>query len=101
MVLPDSYMQMLSKAVHDVGGMFVLDCIASGCIWVDMANVGADVLISTPTKSWGGSPCAGIVMLNDLARKRLDESQSTSFSVDLKKWVAVMETYEKGGHMYH
>lgn len=101
MMLPDSYMQQISKAVHDVGGMFVLDCIASGCIWVDMKNVGADVLISTPTKSWGGSPCTGIVMLNDLARKRLDESQSTCFSVDLKKWVTVMETYEKGGHMYH
>jgi aspartate aminotransferase-like enzyme len=100
-MLPDSYMQILAKAVHDVGGLFVLDCIASGCMWVSMETVGADVIISAPQKSWSASPCAGIVMLSEKGRQRLDETQSTSFAVDLKKWVTVVEAYENGGHMYH
>jgi len=101
MMLPNSYMKAVAKAVHDVGGIFVLDCIASGCLWVDMRSVGVDVLISAPQKAWSGSACAGIVMLSKEARMLLDQTQSNVFAIDLKKWVTVMETYEKGGHMYH
>jgi len=100
-MLPESYIEEIAAAVHEVGGLFVLDCIASGCIWIDMAATGVDVLISAPQKGWSSTPCAGIVMLSALARKRLVETLGTCFAVDLKKWVAVMEAYEKGGHMYH
>merc|ERR1712113_238097 len=100
-MLPESYIRGIAAAVHEVDGLFVLDCIASGCIWIDMAATGVDVLISAPQKGWSSTPCAGIVMLSALARKRLDETVSTCFAVDLKKWVAVMEAYENGGHMYH
>jgi aspartate aminotransferase-like enzyme len=101
MILPDSYIKEVADAVHAVGGLFVLDCIASGCLWVDMNALGVDVLISAPQKGWSSSPCVGIVMLSKSARDRLDKTKNTVFALDLKKWVAVMEAYEQGGHMYH
>eukprot|EP00442_Polarella_glacialis_P026932 CAMPEP_0115114156 /NCGR_PEP_ID=MMETSP0227-20121206/41888_1 /TAXON_ID=89957 /ORGANISM="Polarella glacialis, Strain CCMP 1383" /LENGTH=430 /DNA_ID=CAMNT_0002514501 /DNA_START=101 /DNA_END=1393 /DNA_ORIENTATION=- len=100
-MLPDWYIMAVADAAHQVGGIFVLDCIASGCIWVNMNALGVDVLISAPQKGWSGSPCAGIVMLSERARSLIDSTQGTCFAVDLKKWVEVMEAYEKGGHMYH
>jgi aspartate aminotransferase-like enzyme len=101
MMLPDDYIQAVARAVHDAGGMFVLDCIASGTVWVDMASLGVDVLISAPQKGWSGSPCCGLVMLSDLARQRIESTTSTSFACDLRKWLSIMETYENGGHAYH
>lgn len=101
MILPDDYMKQVADAVHAVGGMFVLDCIASGCIWVDMKAVGVDVLISAPQKGWSSSPCGGLVMLNETAMVRLDETTSDSFAVDLKKWQQIMQAYINGGHAYH
>ena len=101
MILPDSYLRAVADAVHAVGGMFVLDCIASGAIWVDMAVTGVDVLVSAPQKGWSGSPCCALVMLSPLARERIDGTQSTSYACDLRKWLQIMETYEAGGHAYH
>ncbi len=101
MILPDDYLAALGEAMREVGGMFVLDCIASGAVWVDMERAGVDVLISAPQKGWSGSPSAGMVMLGEAARRRLDETTSTSFALDLAKWVAIMEAYEAGAHAYH
>ncbi|MCB1335406.1 MAG: alanine--glyoxylate aminotransferase family protein [Roseivivax sp.] len=100
-ILPDDYIAALAKAAHDVGALMVLDCIASGCVWVDMAATGVDVLISAPQKGWSSTPCAGLVMLSDRALARLDETSSDSFAADLKKWRAIMKAYEDGGHAYH
>ena len=100
-ILPDGYMRAVAAAVHEVGGLFVLDCIASGAIWVDMAANGIDVLISAPPKGWSSSPCCAMVMLSERARAAIDATTSTSFACDLKKWLQIMETYEKGGHAYH
>ncbi len=100
-LLPDSYVQGLAEAVHDVGGMLVLDCIASGALWVDMRSLGVDVLISAPQKGWSGTPCAGLVMMNARADEALANTQSTSFALDLRKWADIMTAYEKGGHAYH
>lgn len=101
MVLPDDYLEAVAAATHRVGGLFVLDCIASGALWIDMQKIGVDVLISAPQKGWSGSPGAGLVMLSELAVQRLGETTSTSFSCDLKKWLQVMHAYEGGGHTYH
>ena len=101
MILPDDYLRAVSDAVHAVGGLFVLDCIASGAMWVDMAATGVDVLVSAPQKGWSSSPCCAMVMLSERARAAIDGTTSTSFSVDLKKWMQIMETYENGGHAYH
>ncbi len=101
MILPDAYLRAVADAVHEVGGLFVLDCIASGTIWVDMQACGVDVLVSAPQKGWSGSPCAGLVMLSELARERIDSTQSTSYACDLRKWLQIMETYEGGAHAYH
>ncbi len=101
LILPDSYMKAVADAVHAVGGLFVLDCIASGAMWVDMKAVGVDVLISAPQKGWSSSPCCAMVMLSERAREAIEATTSTSFSCDLKKWLQIMETYEKGGHAYH
>ena len=101
MILPDDYIRALSDAAHDVGALMVLDCIASGCAWVDMQATGVDVLISAPQKGWSASPSAGLVMLSDRALARLDDTTSDSFAIDLKKWRAIMKTYEDGGHAYH
>ncbi len=100
-ILPDSYLRALADAVHGVGGLFVLDCIASGTIWVDMKAAGVDVLISAPQKGWSASPCCGLVMLSSAARKKLEETTSSSFACDLRKWQQIMEAYENGGHAYH
>ena len=100
-ILPDDYMRSVAEAVHSVGGMFVLDCVASGTIWVDMKDIGVDILISAPQKGWSASPCCGLVMLSEDARKRIDETTSTSFACDVKKWLQIMEAYENGGHAYH
>ncbi|MFM1548982.1 MAG: aminotransferase class V-fold PLP-dependent enzyme [Lentisphaeria bacterium] len=101
MILPDDYIRAVAEAVHAVGGMFVLDCIAAGAIWVDMEACGVDVLISAPQKGWSGSPCCGLVMLSALARERIEETTSTSFSCDLRKWLEIMAAYEGGAHAYH
>ena len=101
MILPDNYLRAVADAVHEVGGLFVLDCIASGAIWVDMQATGVDVLISAPQKGWSSSPCCAMVMLSERARAAIDATTSTSFAMDLKKWLAIMETYEGGGHAYH
>jgi aspartate aminotransferase-like enzyme len=101
MVLPDSYLLALSDAVHAVGGLMVLDCIASGALWVDMRATGVDILISAPQKGWSSSPCCAMVMLSERARKAIDSTQSTTFAMDLRKWLQIMETYEQGGHAYH
>jgi len=101
MILSEDYMRAVSDAVREVGGLFVLDCIASGTIWVDMEAAGVDILISAPQKGWSASPCAALVMMNDRARKAIDETTSSSFACDLKKWLSIMETYEGGGHAYH
>ena len=101
MILPDDYMRGVADAVHAVGGLFVLDCVASGTIWVDMEKAGIDVLISAPQKGWSASPCSALVMMSELARTRIDDTASSSFSADLKKWMQIMEAYEGGGHAYH
>ncbi len=101
MMLPDDYLGQVADAVHGVGGLFVLDCIASGTVWVDMQAAGVDVLISAPQKGWSASPCCGLVMLSEFARARIDSTTSTSFACDLRKWLQIMETYEQGAHAYH
>jgi aspartate aminotransferase-like enzyme len=101
MILPDDYIQAVANAVHAYGGLFVLDCIASGTAWVDMKATGVDVLISAPQKGWSAQPSAGLVMMNTEARDRAKATTSTSFAVDLGKWLAIMEVYENGGHAYH
>jgi aspartate aminotransferase-like enzyme len=101
LMLPDAYLRAVADAVHAHGGLFVLDCVASGAIWVDMQAVGVDVLVSAPQKGWSSTPCAGLVMLGDDARARIDGTTSSSFSMDLKKWLGIMETHEQGQIAYH
>ena len=101
MMLPPDYLRAVGAAVREVGGLFVLDCIASGCIWVDMQDCNVDVLISAPQKGWSSTPCAGLVMLGERARAHIDQTTSTSYACDLRKWLSIMETYEGGGHAYH
>jgi aspartate aminotransferase-like enzyme len=101
MILPDDYMKAVAEAVHAVGGLFVLDCIASGTVWVDMKALGIDVLISAPQKGWSASPCCGRVMLCAAGLARVTATASTSFACDLKKWLEIMQAYENGGHAYH
>jgi aspartate aminotransferase-like enzyme len=100
-ILPDDYVTALAAAAHEVGALMVLDCIASGCAWVDMKATGVDVLISAPQKGWSAQPCAGIVCLSQNARERIEDTASDSFAIDLKKWLSIMETYESGAHAYH
>jgi aspartate aminotransferase-like enzyme len=100
-ILPDGYMRAVADAVHEAGGLFVLDCIASGAMWVDMQAIGVDLLISAPQKGWSSSPCCAMVMLSERARAAIDGTTSSSFACDLKKWLQIMETYEGGAHAYH
>lgn len=101
LLLPDDYVRQLAEAVHEVGGMLVLDCIASGTIWVDMEATGVDILVSAPQKGWSASPCCAMVMLSERARTHIESTTSTSFAADLRRWLGIMETYEQGGHAYH
>ena len=100
-ILPDDYVTALADAAHEVGALLVLDCIASGCAWVDMKATGVDVLISAPQKGWSATPCAGLVMLSDRAVARMKDTTPNSFAVDLGKWHQIMQAYENGGHAYH
>jgi len=100
-MLPDDYMRKVADAVHAQGGLFVLDCIASGTLWVDMRAIGVDVLISAPQKGWSGPACCALVMLGAAAREKIDSTVSTSFACDLRKWLQIMQAYEQGGHAYH
>lgn len=101
MLLPDDYLQRVATAVHAHGGLFVLDCIASGALWVDMPQIGVDVLLSAPQKTWSATPSAALVMLSAAAEARLKTTQSSSFALDLAKWRSIMAAYENGGHAYH
>ncbi len=100
-ILPDDYVTAMAAAAHDVGALMVLDCIASGCAWVDMKATGVDVLISAPQKGWSASPSAGLVMMSSRAVERMQSTTSDSFALDLKKWHSIMQAYENGGHAYH
>ena len=100
-ILPDDYIRKIATAAHEVGALMVLDCIASGCVWVDMQDCGVDVLISAPQKGWSASPSAGLVMLSENAVTQIEKTNSDSFAIDLKKWHSIMQTYESGGHAYH
>ena len=100
-ILPEDYIKALADATHSVGGLLVIDSIASGCVWLDMKALGIDVLISAPQKGWSSTPCAGLVMLSDAAVKKVDSTESNSFSLDLKQWLNIMRAYENGGHAYH
>ena len=100
-ILPDDYIRKIASAAHEVGALMVLDCIASGCVWVDMQDCGVDVLISAPQKGWSASPSAGLVMLSENAVTQIEKTNSDSFAIDLKKWHSIMQTYESGGHAYH
>ncbi len=100
-ILPDDYIEAMAAAAHEVGAIMVLDCIASGCAWVDMKATGVDVLISAPQKGWSSTPSAGLVMMSDRAVARMENTTSNSFAVDLKKWTQIMDAYENGGHAYH
>jgi aspartate aminotransferase-like enzyme len=100
-MLPENYLRSVGEAVRAAGGLFVLDCIASGAVWVDMQGCAVDVLISAPQKGWSGSACCAFVMLGERARKAVDGTTSTSFAMDLKKWLQIMQAYENGGHAYH
>ena len=100
-ILPDDYLKAVGEAVRSVNGLFVLDCIASGAMWVDMKASNVDILITAPQKGWSSSPCCALIALGERARERIDSTQSSSFSMDLKKWLQIMEAYEKGGHVYH
>lgn len=101
LLLPDDYLQRVAEAVHAHGGLFVLDCIASGALWVDMQQVGVDVLVSAPQKTWSATPSAAMVMLSAQAEARLASTQSSSFTLDLAKWRGIMAAYENGGFAYH
>lgn len=101
MILPDDYLKAVAEAVHSVGGLFVLDCVASGTLWVDMKDIGIDVLISAPQKGWSASPCAALVMLNADALAEMEKTTSSSFACNLKQWHMIMSAYENGGHAYH
>lgn len=101
LILPDDYIKALADAAHEVGALMVLDCIASGAVWVDMKKTGVDVLISAPQKGWSSTPAAGLVMFSPLGLERLEETTSDSFALDLKKWRSIMKAYEDGGHAYH
>lgn len=101
LILPDDYIRALADATHEVGGLLVIDCIASGCVWLDMRALGIDVLVSAPQKGWSSTPCAGLVMLSSAALERVDATESVSFSLDLKKWRGIMKAYEDGGAAYH
>lgn len=101
LMLPDDYIASLAEAVHAVGGLLVLDCVASGTVFVDMAATGVDILLSAPQKGWTSSPCAALVMMSGRARQKIEETKSKSFANDLKKWLAIMESYEAGQHAYH
>lgn len=100
-MLTEDYIREITTAVHSYGGMFVLDCIASGTVWLNMSDLGIDVLISAPQKGWSASPSSGLVMMNGLAIERLAQTQSSSFACDLAKWSQIMQAYENGGHAYH
>jgi aspartate aminotransferase-like enzyme len=101
MILPNDYLKAVAEAVHSVGGLFVLDCIASGTLWVDMKDIGIDVLISAPQKGWSASPCAALVMLNTNAMTEMEKTTSSSFACNLKQWNTIMQAYVNGGHAYH
>jgi len=101
MLLPDDYLREVAAAVREVDGLFVVDAIAAGTLWVDMGALGIDIVVTAPQKGWSGSPCAGLVMLGERARARIDGTTSTSYAADLKKWLQIMEAYENGGHAYH
>ena len=101
MLLPDSYITQVADATHQSGGIMVLDCIASGALWVDMKKTGVDVIVSAPQKGWSGTPCCALVMMSQRALDMLRSTESSSFACDLKKWREIMEAYENGGHAYH
>ena len=101
MILPDDYLRAVGAAVRAVDGLFVLDCVASGTVWVDMVANDVDILISAPQKGWSASPCCALIALGERARARIDATTSTSFACDLKKWLQIMEAFENGGHAYH
>lgn len=100
-VLTDEYVRALADVVHEVGGVLVLDCIASGAMWVDMRDLGVDVLLSAPQKGWSGTPGVGFVMLGERGRDAVASAAPNSFALDLGRWLAISDAYRDGTASYH
>jgi len=101
MIVSNEYIQTIAQAIHQVGGLLVLDCIASGTVWINMQELGVDVLISAPQKGWSGPACCAMVMLSEKATMKMNETTETSFSLSLTKWCGIMDKYEGGAFAYH
>ena len=102
LMLPNDYIRKLGKTVRGNGGLLVLDCVASGAIWVDMQDMNVDILITVPQKGWSSTPSCGVVMLGERALERLQNpSPNGSFALDLSKWHEIVKAYQHGGHAYH
>ena len=101
MMLSDDYIRKAAAAMHEVGGLFVLDCIASGTVWADMKDLGVDVVISAPQKGWTGPACAALVMMSERAVAKMERTDEDSFSLSLKRWSSIMDLYERRGFGYH
>lgn len=100
-ILPHDYIKCMSNEVHKYGGLLFLDCIASGCVWVNMKELGIDVVISAPQKGWTGPACAGLIMMSEHAVTKMSNTKETSYAMSLKKWSGVMDAYENGRFAYH
>lgn len=100
-MLPDDYIRQVADAVHAVGGILVLDCIASGMLCPDTKALNVDVVVSAPQKAWTASPCCGLVLLNEGAEALLQSTNSSSFALDLKKWSGIMQNAVGGVPAYH
>ena len=100
-IIPDEYIKGIGEATKSIGGLFVLDCVASGSLFVDMEILGIDLLLTAPQKGWSSTPCAGVIMLNKNAREKIKKTTSSSYSCDLHKWLTVMESYEDNNYTYH
>ena len=105
-ILPDEYIRAIGEVTREVGGTFCLDCIASGCAWVDMEALAVDCIVTAPQKGWSGPACCGIVLLNERARRLVEAAPAEtmtagSYCCNLKTWLAVMAEYEAGGCTDH
>ncbi|MFH4355460.1 MAG: aminotransferase class V-fold PLP-dependent enzyme [Neisseriaceae bacterium] len=99
--LTEAYIKEVARVTHEVGGWLIVDSIASGATWLDMQELNIDLLLTAPQKCWASTPCCALIMVNGAMRQYIDQTQSDSFALDLKKWFETMEVYERGGFAYY
>ncbi|MUM65609.1 aminotransferase class V-fold PLP-dependent enzyme [Acidianus infernus] len=91
----------VTKRIRDYVDLIVVDGVASvGGEEVRAEDWKVDVFLTASQKAIGTPPGAGLLVVSENATKRLGEDSVAGYYLNLKNWLGVMQSMEKGKASY-